>query len=315
MRKTILIAILATLVTCTSKPQKLPPGKDETIYDKPDSYEQVDTLHGHILDTTVYSSILNESRRISIYSPPGLEPEKSYGLLLVTDDIGNLLPYFIEPLIKSKTIEPIFIVGVYNRSEQPIDSIFGETVFDFRNMEMMKEETVFSFVPEEQSQTTKKKFPRYLTEEVSAYVEDSILHDILEHRYDRFSSFINLEILPFLTAKYPISNELKQRTIGGISSGGAFVFSYTCDFPETFGNAIVMSPAGPGDRYDFSGSDYTYYIVAGNNEVFHKESIKHLNDFDSLHINYYHRTYDAGHEAWMWLDFYLAAVKTIYAVR
>lgn len=74
-------------------------------------------LHGAIKKFTIDSKILNENRKIYVYTPYGYESSKEYGLLLVFDgqmylDTGMNLPIILDSLISNKKIQPIIAVFV-----------------------------------------------------------------------------------------------------------------------------------------------------------------------------------------------------------
>ncbi|MBI3136819.1 MAG: hypothetical protein HYZ14_19245 [Bacteroidetes bacterium] len=276
-----------------------------------ETFDQVDSLQGNITHLDWQSTCLNETRMVSIYQPPNYDSGNTYGVLFVTDDIGAYIPYFVESLILEKKIEPLFIVGIYNRHEQPVDSVFGHFNYDFRNMEFMKEEVLYRSLKDEKMKAGMQFQTPSVSEAVDS-ISEPVLYGIVEHRYERFCAFINNEVVPYMKNHYSMAEEKEQWSIGGLSSGGAFMYNYSCDHPHIFGNTIVMSPAGPFDDYDFSHAATNYFIAAGNQEPFIKESLNYLDIFDSLKIPYIHYTYNAGHDANMWLTFYLESLKKIY---
>jgi len=218
-------------------------------------------------------------------------------------------------LIKEGTIEPIFLVGLNHRKPQALDTLFSDYEFDFRNMEFIKEGDIFYYSREEyDSAVIGGPFPEtMLFKETPELCENDTLRQTFAKRYDRFCSYITVEVIPFVKERYSLSSSLDQWSLGGFSSGGAFVYGYSTDYPNIFGNAIVMSPGGIPDQYDFARSTSNYFIAAGNSdEHFFNESIKYLSEFDELGIPYIHHTYDAGHDFRMWLSFYIWSVKKIY---
>jgi enterochelin esterase-like enzyme len=266
---------------------------------KIEKVQEVDTifyinkiLDGKIYDIELKSQILNEIRSITIYEPPKYNKNISYGVLFVTDGICKTISGDIENLINNKIIEPIIIVGINHREIQKIDSVFGSVKIDFRRLEYLKGD---------------KKY-------------DGVFKDInaiklIEERYEKFSKFLSNEVIEYVKSHYTIKKDIKYWTLGGYSNGGSFVLSFSCDFPDIFGNTIIMSP-GFNDRdnkSDISKSTSSYFICAGINEPsFLKPSIEFLPRLNENNLSFVHKTYNSGHDWKMWWTFYIDSIKFIF---
>lgn len=252
-----------------------------------------DSVYAYPVD--IDSEVLRETRQINIYEPANFDPTLTYPILVVMDGDASYLAPDVDRLIKQNIIEPIIIVGVSNRAPQDIDSIFKEYDFDFRAKEFLK--------------------GGYDMIENSTALQNPLINQIVVNRYERFSKFISIEVLGFVSKIYKITEDKSKWTLGGYSNGGAFVLGFTCDNPGEFGNAIVMSPAryNKGDFYDFSKSNSNYYIAAGMYEQpFLDESLRYISEMEKENISFIHKRYYAGHDSRMWLTFYIDSIKSIY---
>lgn len=314
MNKFIPIIIPLFLLCCSSDPirEGIIPDVQNVITE----FDQVEKLTGKIIHSEWESTFLNESRSITTYLPPNYNQELEYGVLFVTDNSTIPLAPCVEYLITKNEIEPIIIVGINLREPQPIDSIFGDYLFDFRNMEFFADGGIF--VQKKFDQKSLEKDQPRNAEFISDFDDNPELlielgfAEIVSNRYVRFTSYIIHEVIPFVKKNYSVTQNVADWTLGGFSSGGAFVYNFTSDFPNLFGNAIVMSPAGPFDEYDFSNSTSRYFLAAGDQEMFLKESLNYIPEFEKLGIWFTHKTYDAGHDWQMWMTYYLDCIKYIY---
>ena len=68
---------------------------------------------------------------------------------------------------------------------------------------------------------------------------------------ERWETFIMSEFLPYLRAKYPVSDERRTTMVTVISMGGFGSLRLGFKYPETFGAAAAMEPgAWPGLTWD-----------------------------------------------------------------
>ena len=316
MHKLILIPLTAFLLGCSSNPDSPTEGIVPEIQEVNAEFDRVEKLCGKIIHSEWQSEFLNENRSITTYLPPGYSPDSDYGALFVTDNVAIPLALCVEYLILQKEIEPIIIVGINLREPQPVDSIFGEYFFDFRALEFFKSE--YLHVQNKSDLKRLQKGEMSVIKNASEFEDNPDLlrelgcDEIVSNRYERYTSYIVNEVIPFTRKNYSMSEDESKWTLGGFSNGGAFVYSFTCDYPGIFGNAIVMSPAGPLDEYNFSKSASKYFLACGNQESFLKESLEYIPEFEKLGIWFTHKTYAAGHDWQMWLTFYLESIQYIY---
>lgn len=256
---------------------------------------KVDSIQGNIVTIQWQSHFLNEERSITVYQPPQYERKTDYGVLFVTDEMAQYLATYVEYLILNDEIEPIIIVGLNYRKEQPEDSLIAQYGFDFRSMEYHKTSEIFSEIP----------------------IADSLVPVNMRNRYDRFVSFVQFEVINYVYEHYNLSNNKDRWTIGGFSNGGGFAMYITQDYPSLFGNAIVLSPADLTPlwmKYNFTEQSPMYYFAAGTkeNNSFLWMSLRYVEQLEEKKLPYIHYTYDAGHDFYMWIDAYVKAIKLIY---
>lgn len=250
-------------------------------------------LNGMLNTHLIKSDILNEVRTIDIYRPPNYLPNKSYGLLFVTDGVSKGFAGEVETLIESNLIEPIIIVSVQLRRGYVLDSIEKISMGDFRNFEYLKgfqsKDSIYAGTAE---------------------------WEMMQNRYSRFSAFIKEEVIPYVLSTNNVTLDHEKWAIGGYSNGGAFVISFSAENPKLFRNIIGMSP-GYNDRasgYEFpNDSPCFYYFCGGTDEKpFLQSTLRMLPRLKEKNISYLHYTYNSGHDWLMWYSFYRVSLLKIY---
>jgi enterochelin esterase-like enzyme len=264
--------------------------KIETIQIVDIDLTKVDTLHGDLVTVSWESKFLNEERSITVYQPPYYDRANEYGVLVVTDGMAKYLAAYIEFLILSNEIKPIIIVGLNPREQQSKDSLIINYGIDFRSLEYHKDSEIVSVIP----------------------IPDSLVPSDLKNRYDRFASYVQNEVISYISDHYSISKNRAQWTIGGFSNGGGFAALITQDYPNTFGNAIVLSIAITTLPYNFTENSPRYYFAAGKHEDFLGTSLYFAEELEKKNLPFIHYTYDAGHDFPMWVDAYIKMIKLIY---
>ena len=251
------------------------------------------SLKGNLKTVEWKSANLNENRSITIYEPPNYNKHSSYGVLFVTDGSSKYLADDIEAMIIKKAIPPIIVVGLNLRESQPIDSILGNYKIDFRAKDYLKDEVM-------------------LGSEKDAYKNPEIVK-LVSNRYDKYCLYVQNEVITYIKQHYAIKPELKYWTLGGYSNGGAFVYGFSTDYPNNFGNSIVMSP-GMYLGYDILNSNCKYFLCAGTEEYegFMNGSLEYIPLMQKNNIPFIHKKYKAGHECKMWHSFYFDSIKSIY---
>jgi len=256
---------------------------------------KVTNLTGKLKTIELYSTILKEPRKITLYEPPYYSKDSTYGVVFLTDNFAPDIANYIEFLILNHKIKPIILVGIHNREPQPIDTLFKDYLYDFRMEEMLKNSVRF---------TSEKALKAY---------SDETFTNLIKDRYNRFSNFVSKEVTAFLKKNYTLNQSNTTWTIGGFSNGGAFVYGFTTDHPGIFGNSIVMSPAG-FNGYNIEQAKGNYYLCAGTlePESFMQNSLEYLPDFNKNNIFFVHKSYKEDHNSNMWITFCVESISRIY---
>ena len=167
-------------------------------------------------DYNVYSTILNENRKIFIRLPKDFDNRKEYPLIIKSDGNFNLSRWdeSINELAKQHIIEDSILVSIPN--------LFWA---DSRNRDL---------VP---------PYARRSVEIDARSPEDN--SPAIFGKADLFLAFIEKELLPFIENKYAISN---NRVLSGFSAGGSFVLYAMVTKPELFTGYFAFSPAAWYDK-------------------------------------------------------------------
>jgi enterochelin esterase-like enzyme len=167
----------------------------------------VGELQGQVVDRTLWSERLQETRRLTVYLPPGHDPAGRYPALFRVDGPGEL--GMIEALIASGAIPPIVVVGmppgprgiVEDRSE-----LAASLTQDLRSADYL---------------------PRY--------------NDRGGERFDAHLRFVADEVVAMAVAEYAVSPDAADHIVHGSSSGGMFALEAGLRRPDAFGTALPMS--------------------------------------------------------------------------
>ncbi|MEI8665552.1 alpha/beta hydrolase-fold protein [Pseudoalteromonas sp. B28] len=162
-------------------------------------------------DVTINSSVLNESRKVFIRLPTNYNPKKAYPLIIKTDGNFNLDTWdkALTKQAKSEKGDKAILVSIPNL-------FFTDT----RNRDLV---------------------PPYARQDVNTQARPE--HETLiepNGEADKFLAFIETELLPYLSAKYKLSN---NRVLSGFSAGGSFVLYTLHTKPELFNGYFAFSPA------------------------------------------------------------------------
>jgi predicted alpha/beta superfamily hydrolase len=171
----------------------------------------IDDYTSEFIDYNIYSSVLDEQRKIFVRLPKGYDSTKRYPLIIKSDGNFNLKRWdeSIDKLAIQGSIEDSIVVAIPN--------LFW---IDSRNRDL---------VPPYARQDVKiEKRP---LEENSASIFG---------KADLFLKFIETEVLPYIESKYLIND---NRLLSGFSAGGSFVLYAIVTKPELFTGYFAFSPA------------------------------------------------------------------------
>jgi predicted alpha/beta superfamily hydrolase len=163
------------------------------------------------IDVSVYSSVLDEKRKIFIRLPNGYDPKNTYPLIIKSDGNFNLNRWneTLSDLSTKQMIQDSIVVAVPN--------LFW---IDSRNRDLV---------------------PPYARQDVKIEarpVEDN--QPEIFGKADLFLQFIEKELLPYIEKNYSIND---NRVLSGFSAGGSFVLYTVVTKPQLFTGYFAFSPA------------------------------------------------------------------------
>jgi predicted alpha/beta superfamily hydrolase len=163
------------------------------------------------IDHTIYSSVLNESRKLFVRLPANYDSNKRYPLIIKSDGNFNLDRWdeSLSTLSAQGHIQDSILVSIPN--------LFWT---DTRNRDLV---------------------PPYARKDVQieARPVDTNSPEIFG-RADLFLAFIENEVLPFIEKHYPIN---ENRVLTGFSAGGSFVLYVFSTSADLFTGYFAFSPA------------------------------------------------------------------------
>lgn len=160
---------------------------------------------------TLYSSFLDENRKLFIRLPTNYDATKAYPLIIKTDGNFNL-----------------------NRWHNTL-TIYAE--------QGIVEESILVALPNQFWTDTRNRdlVPPYARKEVNIEARPAFENDpAIFGRANVFLSFIEKELLPFLEANYSLND---NRILTGFSAGGSFVLYTLSTKPALFDGYFAFSPA------------------------------------------------------------------------
>jgi len=175
------------------------------------SKKYVEDYTSEFIDYNIYSSVLNEERKVFVRLPKGYNNRKSYPLIIKSDGNFNLKRWdeSLILLAKQNKIEDFIVVSIPN--------LFWS---DSRNRDLV---------------------PPYARQDVK--IEKRPAEENSPETFgkaDLFLAFIETEVLPFIEKKYSIND---NRVLSGFSAGGSFVLYTIVTKPHLFTGYFAFSPA------------------------------------------------------------------------
>ena len=159
-------------------------------------------------DVTIYSKVLDESRKVFIRLPSNFEPNKHYSLIIRTDANFNLTQW---------------------------DSVMAELP--------AQQDTILVSIPNQFWTFTRNRdlVPPYARQDVNTQPRPvSENSPEIFGQADKFLTFIESELLPYLESHYNLNN---NRILSGYSAGGSFVLYTMSTKPWLFNGYFAFSPA------------------------------------------------------------------------
>lgn len=229
--------------------------------------ENPDTpLEGTVLEETLHSPQLNETRKLSIYLPPDHDPSGEWPVLVLGD--GASADYYgrlVEERTLSGEVTPFVIIGLQSGS----DAIVGEKTFNFdvRSSDYLPE---YRDAPE---------------------------------RFDAHLAWVTETVLPWAREQFGITEKTNETVVAGKSSGGVFALNAGLRRPDVFGQAIVMSPGGRAleTTPDTGGKKARFLISAGTYEpAFYYSADTAVRTLEEARYDVSFRPFHAGHYIDQW---------------
>lgn len=150
---------------------------------------------------------------------------------------------------------------------------------------------------------------------------------------DNFINDLRDDLMPFINARYPVSNKREQCAIAGLSMGGRESLFIGIKMPEIFGYIGAFSPAPgllpmeyPNDRqhkgqltaeemmFPKEYKDNTFILMCSGNEeeMFNHIAAAYQNAFDDNGVKYECYITDGGHDFRTWKNGLYNFVKQIF---
>ena len=177
--------------------------------DAPPAPPRAEPLAGHVTVYDFPSKILGESRRVTIYVPPGLPKGRKAPVLYLADDLATSFAPIAEAAIKTGRVRPIILVGI--AAAKPSAPNCSNFPCDRRGLE---------------------------------YLIDANGGDVTgDNPFTRHMRFVADELLPYVEAHFPVLKNKENRGVGGSSNGGDWAVAAAALHPDLFGNVMAMSVA------------------------------------------------------------------------
>lgn len=175
------------------------------------SKRYIEEYTSDFIDHNLYSSVLDEERKIFVRLPKGYDKKKSYPLIIKSDGNFNLKRWdeSIAKLSKQGDIQDSIVVAIPN--------LFW---VDSRNRDLV---------------------PPYARKDVQIEERSSDENSpSIFGKADLFLKFIETEVIPFIESKYSLND---NRVLSGFSAGGSFVLYTIVTKPQLFTGYFAFSPA------------------------------------------------------------------------
>jgi enterochelin esterase-like enzyme len=196
--------------------------------DAPPAPQPKRELSGRVFDRTLRSEALEETRRLTIYLPPGHRSGGDHAAVFLADGGSvNYYAYLVEPLIDQGALPPLVMIGA-NSGQEGIVEDRSSLGGDIRGLD---------YLPGFQGDA--ERFPRHMR-------------------------FFSEELTALAVREYGVTRDPARRVVAGQSNGGAFAFWAAYQHPDVFGNAIVSSQAyRPVEDIALTPTRARFYMNAG----------------------------------------------------
>lgn len=227
-----IFAIIALLASCTKT----------TTPEAPFAQSKLEVTSGNLWHADIFSTELNETIKIDVWTPDGYKSSKKYPVIYMHDgqnlfDANSTwnhqaweIDSVLGSLIADKKVKPAIVVGIHSVDTTRIGDLMPE-----RPVEMMPPGEARDFID---------AMCRY------------------QYRADEYLAFIVNTLKPIIDNKFSTLTDRKSTSIMGSSMGGLISIYGLAEYPETFGAAVGMSTHWSGtldQNTDFSTA-MKYYL-------------------------------------------------------
>lgn len=198
-------------------------------------------LEGTMIETTLASPELGETRRLIIYLPPNHKPDETTATLIMADgDSARYYARMIDPMIKAGLIRPLALIGVPSGASGIVDPPEELTKYDVRSLD---------YLPE---------YDKIHTPEIIA------THP---NRFEKHMAFVTETLLTWVRTEYGLSSNRLDTGFTGQSNGGVVSLYAGYLHPEIFGISIPISPGWRNQALtelaSAKGDKSKFFIAAG----------------------------------------------------
>lgn len=221
------------------------------------------TLRGRLVETSLHSVHLNETRAVTVYMPSGVRKGKLPALFMADGQSCGEYARVLEPLMDSGRVAPFAIIGVHSASVATQSGNSYDPSLDRRSQE---------YIP--------------------------VMKPELAAKHMRF--FIE-EVLPWAIREYGISTDRADRAVFGSSSGAAFATSVAIQHADLFAHALPFSLGFLPVSSIHPTPVPQFYFAAGNLEPAFADSTKKMHELvRSWGANSRLALYTSGHDDLLW---------------
>jgi enterochelin esterase-like enzyme len=227
-------------------------------------------LRGSLKTYEIASKALDCRRKLTVYSPPGLEPGQARDVVYTAD--GEETEHYapsLEPLFISGKIPPVVLVGVHSGG-------YAGGAPDFKNYDSKKDMRAQEYFP-----------------------------GLDPERFAKHEAFFCSEVTAWAEREWKVSGEPKHRALFGCSNGGRFVFEMAMRHPDRFGHVVAFSVPGAGEIVLPNGlkTAASFYLEAGTWEKpFLAYTTRLAEALKGAGVKTEFRTRVGGHDAAIWRD-------------
>lgn len=238
-------------------------------------------IQGRLVERQLASTALGETRRLMIYLPPGWAPAEDWPVVYLTDGAALGFAPLVDKLIADGKINPVVLVSAQPAPFGIVDSAPPTLGMDLRSAE-------------------------YINRYPGGQGQD---------RFDRHMTFFAEELPAYAQAEFGVSSDREDVSVAGYSNGGVLALWAGLLHPETFGDAIAMSPGmvfveeSDLDR----GPRATFHLSGGLYEpAFAKAARSTDEKLKAAGYDVTGRYLAAGHAQDQWQQVFAEAVEQIY---